>query len=97
MANPSPTSTASGKTAGEAVFFRKDGRAQNQLRPLTLTPGFVRTAEGSVLIHQDAKVYAGLFDGSETAKLEVAGDRSVYVHRHDYGWHGSWFFAGLRK
>ena len=36
--------------------------------------------EGSVRIHQDAKVYAGLFDGSETAKLEVAGDRSVYVH-----------------
>ena len=50
MANPSPTSTASGKTPGKADFFRKDGRAQNQLRPLTLTPGFVRTAEGSVLI-----------------------------------------------
>ena len=31
-------------------FFRKDGRATNQLRPLTLEPHFVRTAEGSVLI-----------------------------------------------
>jgi ribonuclease PH len=31
-------------------YFRKDGRKTDQLRPLTLTPGFVRTAEGSVLI-----------------------------------------------
>ena len=30
--------------------YRSDGRAANQLRPLALTPGFVRTAEGSVLI-----------------------------------------------
>jgi ribonuclease PH len=51
MANPSSFSTVPGKiAAGETVFFRKDGRATNQLRPLTLTPGFVRTAEGSVLI-----------------------------------------------
>jgi ribonuclease PH len=34
----------------ETGFFRKDGRATDQLRPMTLTPGFVRTAEGSVLI-----------------------------------------------
>jgi redox-sensitive bicupin YhaK (pirin superfamily) len=38
-----------------------------------------RTA-GSVLIHQDARVYAGLFDGEETAKLEVAPGRRVYLH-----------------
>jgi redox-sensitive bicupin YhaK (pirin superfamily) len=37
-------------------------------------------ADGSVLIHQDARVYAGLFDGDETAKLEVAAGRRVYVH-----------------
>lgn len=30
--------------------FRPGGRAADQLRPLVLTPGFVRTAEGSVLI-----------------------------------------------
>src|SRR6201989_2104146 len=29
-------------------------------------------AEGSVLIHQDARVFAGLFDGAERASLEVA-------------------------
>ncbi len=31
-------------------FFRPGGRAPHQLRPLTLTPGFVHTAEGSVLV-----------------------------------------------
>ena len=34
----------------ESVFYRSDGRAADRLRPLRLTPGFVRTAEGSVLI-----------------------------------------------
>lgn len=37
-------------------------------------------AEGSVLIHQDARVYAGLFDGKESARLKVAPGRRVYVH-----------------
>lgn len=37
-------------------------------------------AENSVLIHQDAKVYAGLFDGTEQATLSVAPGRSIYVH-----------------
>lgn len=37
-------------------------------------------AEGSVLIHQDARVYAGLFDGAESAKLEVGAGRGIYVH-----------------
>ena len=36
--------------SGDGVFFRADGRATGQLRPLTLSPGYVRTAEGSVLI-----------------------------------------------
>ncbi len=31
-------------------FFRPGDRAPNQLRPLTLTPSFVQTAEGSVLV-----------------------------------------------
>jgi hypothetical protein len=37
-------------------------------------------ADGSVLIHQDARVYAGLFDGSEQAELDVKSGRRVYVH-----------------
>ncbi|MEJ0099977.1 MAG: pirin family protein [Pseudomonadota bacterium] len=37
-------------------------------------------AEGSVSIHQDARIYAGLFDGNETAQLTVAADRRAYIH-----------------
>jgi len=37
-------------------------------------------ADGSVLIHQDARVYAGLFDGGESARLEIEPGRRVYVH-----------------
>ena len=35
---------------------------------------------GSVLIHQDAKVYAGLFTGPERAEFEAAHGRRVYLH-----------------
>jgi quercetin 2,3-dioxygenase len=38
------------------------------------------SADGSVLIHQDARVYAGLFDGSEQAELTVAPGRRIYLH-----------------
>jgi quercetin 2,3-dioxygenase len=37
-------------------------------------------AEGSVLIHQDARLYAGLFDAGESAQLGVLPNRRVYVH-----------------
>src|SRR5690349_6366083 len=37
-------------------------------------------AEGSVLIHQDARVYAGLFDGAETASLALQPNRRLYLH-----------------
>jgi quercetin 2,3-dioxygenase len=37
-------------------------------------------AEGSVLIHQDARIFAGLFDGDESATLTVAPGRRMYVH-----------------
>ncbi len=37
-------------------------------------------AQGSLHIHQDARVYAGLFDGSEHAELRVTPGRLVYVH-----------------
>src|SRR3977135_368747 len=36
-------------------------------------------ADGSVLIHQDARVYAGLFNGTEQAVLEVKPGRRIYV------------------
>ena len=37
-------------------------------------------AQGSVQIHQDVQVYAGLFDGPEQSQLRVAPGRLVYVH-----------------
>jgi len=36
--------------------------------------------DGSVHIHQDARVYAGLFDGDERAVLELKHWRRAYVH-----------------
>src|SRR5438105_14454449 len=44
--------------------MRSDGRQPKQLRPLTITPGYIKTADGSVLIEVgDTKVLC-------TAKLE---------------------------
>ena len=37
-------------------------------------------AQGSVLIHQDARVYAGMFTGTERAQLSLAPQRQAYVH-----------------
>jgi ribonuclease PH len=34
----------------QATFIRPGGRSAAQLRPLTLTPGYVQTAEGAVLV-----------------------------------------------
>ncbi|MEW5510933.1 pirin family protein [Pseudomonas antarctica] len=37
-------------------------------------------AEGSLNVRQDARVYAGLFDGDEASTLDVPPDRHVYIH-----------------
>jgi redox-sensitive bicupin YhaK (pirin superfamily) len=37
-------------------------------------------ADGSVTIHQDARLYAGLFDGAERAEHALAKGRRAYVH-----------------
>jgi quercetin 2,3-dioxygenase len=49
---------------------------QGRLR-LVAAPG---GAEGAVAIHADARMYAGLFDGAESAALELAEGRKAYVH-----------------
>jgi redox-sensitive bicupin YhaK (pirin superfamily) len=36
-------------------------------------------ADGSLLIHQDVRIYAGLFDGAESATLDVKRGRA-YIH-----------------
>ena len=37
-------------------------------------------AEGSVTLHANAHLYAGLFDGDESAELQLATGRKGYVH-----------------
>jgi len=37
-------------------------------------------ADGAVTIHADARLYAGLFDGTEAAELPLAAGRLAYVH-----------------
>jgi redox-sensitive bicupin YhaK (pirin superfamily) len=37
-------------------------------------------AQGSVLINQDTRVYAGMFSGDERAQLPLAPQRQAYVH-----------------
>jgi redox-sensitive bicupin YhaK (pirin superfamily) len=37
-------------------------------------------AEGSVLIHADARMYSGLFEADQSAALELAPGRKAYVH-----------------
>jgi redox-sensitive bicupin YhaK (pirin superfamily) len=36
--------------------------------------------QGSVRIHQDVRVYGGLFDGAESATLDLAPGRRAYIH-----------------
>jgi redox-sensitive bicupin YhaK (pirin superfamily) len=49
---------------------------QGQLR-LVASPD---AAQGSVLIHADARMYSALLDGDETARLSIDPSRKVYVH-----------------
>ena len=37
-------------------------------------------AEGSLHVRQDARVYAGLFDGAEAASLTLDAERYAYIH-----------------
>ncbi len=53
-----------------------DSEKQGRLK-LIASPG---GTDGSVLIHQDAFVYVGRFDGDEQAELELKPDRKSYVH-----------------
>ena len=52
------------------------GSKRGQLRLVAANDG----AKGSVTIHADARLYAGLFDGAEQAELELAPGRLAYVH-----------------
>jgi len=53
-----------------------DAEKRGRLRLIASRDG----AAGSVTIHQDARLYAGLFDGAERGELEVAAPRRAWVH-----------------
>ncbi len=53
-----------------------DGEKRGRLRLIASSDG----ADGSVTIHADASLYAGLFDGDETATLALNPARKAYVH-----------------
>jgi hypothetical protein len=52
------------------------GEKRGRLR-LVASPDGV---DGSVTLRQDARLYAGLFDGAERATLEAGPGRRLYVH-----------------
>jgi redox-sensitive bicupin YhaK (pirin superfamily) len=53
-----------------------DAEKRGRLR-LIASPG---GSDGSLTIHQDARIYAGRFDGDEAARLDLASGRIGYVH-----------------
>ena len=59
----------------EQKHFDAAGK-RGQLRLLASPDG----RDGSVTIHADAALYAGLFDGGETAQLALDPQRLAYVH-----------------
>ncbi len=69
---PSTTGVAPGYAQQTFTDSDKRGRLR-----LVVSPD---AAEGSVSIHQDARMYAGLFDGDERATLDLAEGRLAYVH-----------------
>ena len=58
----------------EQKHFRPEEK-RGRLRLIASSDG----RDGSVKIHQDARVYAGLFDGKESARYELTGGKG-YVH-----------------
>ena len=53
-----------------------DAQKQGKLKLVAAPDG----ADGSVSIHADARLYAGLFDGTQTAELALDSTRKGYVH-----------------
>lgn len=59
----------------EEKHFATDEK-QGRLRLMASSDG----RDGSVSMHQDASLYAGLFDGEQSAELPIASGRLAYVH-----------------
>lgn len=69
---PDRTGLAPGYQQANFPADEKRGRLRRVISP--------DGAEGSLRIHQDTQVYAGLFDGDEQATLALPEHRYAYVH-----------------
>ena len=65
---------------GIAPSYEQKGFAEAEKRGRLRLVASPDGAEGSVKIHADASMYAGLFDGAEQASLELNPARKAYVH-----------------
>jgi quercetin 2,3-dioxygenase len=65
-----------GGSASYEQKFYADDEKRGKLRQVASPDG----AEGSVTIQQNARMYAGLFDGDESATHALASGRLAYVH-----------------
>ena len=59
----------------QQVHF-SDAEKRGRLRLIASPKG----TDGSLGVHQDVRMYAGLFDGAESTTLDLAPDRYAYVH-----------------
>jgi redox-sensitive bicupin YhaK (pirin superfamily) len=57
-----------------------DAAAKRGRLVVVASPDGARHVPGSVTIHADAAIHAGLFDGAERAELALDPKRQVYVH-----------------
>ncbi len=67
------------RTGGPASYEQKFYDAVDKRGKLRLVAS-PDGAQGSVTIQQDARMFAGLFDGAETASHAIAVGRQVYAH-----------------
>jgi len=67
------------RTGGPASYEQKFYDAADKRGKLRLVAS-PDGANGSVAIQQNARMFAGLFDGAESATHDVAAGRQVYVH-----------------
>ena len=65
---------------GLAPSYEQKHFAENEKRGRLRLIASPDGAEGSVRVHQDARVYAGLFNGAEQASYALPAGRKAYLH-----------------
>ncbi len=65
---------------GIAPSYEEKNFAEAEKRGKLRLVASAEARDGAVKVHADAEIYAGLFDGDESATLAVAAARRAYVH-----------------